>query len=403
MLLKREGKESAPVTVVHIITTMELGGAQQNTLYTVSHLDPKRYRAVLLAGPEGILWTEVRQLDAVSVYCIDSLQRRIHPIRDLVATWQIFRILWLLKQRSPLIIVHTHSSKAGVLGRFAARVAGVSVSIHSIHGFAFHNQQPAMLKRALIAVEWVMAQITTRFIAVSQANIMQGESLGFFRRAGVNLIRSGIDLSPRQLGNEDAVRMRQSLGVSNSVALVGMVACLKPQKAPLDFVRLAAYVRDEISDVRFILVGDGELRAEVEMLICKLGLERTVILLGWRRDIPEILHALDVFVLTSRWEGLPRAVLEAIASGTPVVATAVDGTIEALKGIDEGRHGDLVASGDLSTMADRVIRIIKCQSDVPTKSCVGRVIPDEFDIKAMVRQQMQLYDELLRTKYHETV
>ena len=397
MPLTQEGQTDVPITVVHIITTMELGGAQQNTLYTVSHLDPKRYKAILLAGPEGLLWPEARKFDAVSVYCIDSLQRRIHPIRDLIAVWSIFRILQRLKQHSRLI-VHTHSSKAGLLGRLAARVAGVSVIIHSIHGYAFHNQKAGVMQRILIAVEWVMAQMTTRFIAVSRANIVQGEALGLFRRAKVNLIRSGIHSGPRRFGDEDAVSMRKSLGVNESAALVGMVACLKPQKAPLDFVQLAARVRDEIPDVRFLLVGDGELRSDVEMLIHTLGLERTVILSGWRRDIPEILNALDVFVLTSRWEGLPRVVLESLAAGIPVVATAVDGTVEVLEGIAEGTRGYLVAPGDLATMADRVIEILNCQPDAPTKLRDDGVLPDEFDIDTMVRQQMQLYDELLRAQ-----
>ncbi|HHZ83762.1 MAG TPA: glycosyltransferase family 1 protein [Nitrospirales bacterium] len=391
---KMEGQASVPITVVHIITTLELGGAQQNTLYTVSHLDPARYKAVLLAGPEGLLWPEARTLDGVAVYCIDALQRRIHPIRDLVALWCIFRILHRLKRHSQLI-VHTHSSKAGILGRLAARVAGISVIIHSIHGYGFHTQQSRVLQRILVAVEWVMARITTRFIAVAQANIVQGEALGLFRRAGVDLIRSGIRIRSGQFENDDAVNIRKSLGVSESAALVGMVACLKPQKAPLDFVELAARVRNEIPDVRFLLVGDGDLRPDVERLVHTIGLERTVILAGWRRDVPEILNALDVFVLTSRWEGLPRVVLEAIAAGTPVVATAVDGTVEALERIADGTRGYLVAPGDLSTMADRVVGIINHQPDAPIKSRHDGILPAEFDIDTMVRQQIHLYDELL--------
>ena len=396
-LLDQEGQANVPITVVHIITTLELGGAQQNTLYTVSHLDSKRYKTVLLAGPEGLLWPEARKLDGVSVYCIDSLQRRIHLIRDLVAVWSIFRILRRLQQNSRLI-VHTHSSKAGILGRLAARVAGVSVTIHSIHGYGFHNQQSGVVRRILIAVEWLMAQMTTRFIAVSRANIVQGEALGLFRRAGVNLIRSGIHSSSRRFGHEDAVNMRKSLGVSESAAFVGMVACLKPQKAPLDFVQLAASVRDKIPEVKFLLVGDGELRSDVETLVHALGLERTVILAGWRRDIPEILNALDVFVLTSRWEGLPRAVLESLAAGVPVVATAVDGTIEAFEGIAEGTRGYLVEPGDLSAMTDRVIGIINGEPDTPIKLRDDGILLDEFDIDTMVRQQMQLYGELLRAQ-----
>ena len=397
MSSKQEAQTNVPITVVHIITTLELGGAQQNTLYTVSHLDSKRYKAVLLAGPEGLLWPDARKLDGVAVYCIDSLQRRIHPFRDIVAIWSIFRILQRLKQHSQLI-VHTHSSKAGILGRLAARVVGISVIIHSIHGFGFHGQQSAFLQRILIVVEWLMAYITTRFIAVSRANIKQGEALGFFRRAGVNLIRSGIHSGVRRFGSDSVVKMRKGLGVSESAALVGMVACLKPQKAPLDFVQLAARVRDEIPDVRFLLVGDGELRPDLERLVYTLGLERTVILAGWRRDIPEILNALDVFVLTSRWEGLPRAILEAVAAGTPVVATAVDGTVEALEGIADGTRGYLVAPGDFPAMADRVIRIINGESDAPIKMRGDEIIPDEYDIDTMVLQQMQLYSELLGAK-----
>jgi glycosyltransferase involved in cell wall biosynthesis len=173
--------------------------------------------------------------------------------------------------------------------------------------------------------------------------------------------------------------------------MVGMVACLKPQKAPLDFVRMAERVGRRFEAAHFVLAGDGELRASLEAEVARLGLGDRFHLLGWRRDIPVLLKNLSVAVLTSRWEGLPRVIPEALASGVPVVATRVDGTGEIVR---DGVNGYLAEPGDVETLADRVAALLEDPARARRMGESGRAGVEEFDIDGMVRIQESIYEEL---------
>jgi glycosyltransferase involved in cell wall biosynthesis len=374
--------------VAHIVTKLELGGAQQNTLFTVSHLAAARFRPILIAGEPGLLDEEARSLAGVEFYQIPSLARPISPWKDFRALFSLTLLLLRLKPS----IVHTHSSKAGILGRVAAKLAGVPVIIHSIHGYGFTPGQPPVLRRILIAMERWVGRFTTRFFAVSEANRKLGVELGLFPAERCSLVRSGIDLDAFRSANVDRGAKKRELGLSAEQPTIGMVAPMKPQKAPLDFARMAALVGRVRPDAQFLFVGDGELRGAMEAEVARQGLGRAVHLLGWRRDITEIMRCLDVFVLTSRWEGLPRVYLEALASGVPVVGTNVDGAAEV---IAEGVNGYLVEPGDMQAMADRVLSLL-ADPDVARRMGVqGQALPAEFDIRSMVRQQEREYERLL--------
>lgn len=377
-----------PITVAHIITKLELGGAQQNTLYTVSHLDPKRFRPVLVTGEPGLLDPEARALAGVEFHQVPSLVRAIQPWADLCALLALVRLL----RRMRPTVVHTHSSKAGILGRLAARLAGVPVIVHSIHGFGFTRYQPVPVRRTLIALERLAATVTTRFIAVSEANRRLGVELGLFPPERCVVIRSGVDLAAIRRLTVDTVAMKRDLGLEPGRPVVGMVAPMKPQKAPLDFVRVAARVLARKPETQFLFVGDGELRAAMEAEIARLGLGRSLRLVGWRRDVPAVMRCLDVFVLTSLWEGLPRVYLEALASGVPVVGTRVDGAAEVVR---DGINGFLVAPGDVQSLADRVLWLLANPAAAADMGRRGESLPEEFDIHEMVRRQEQEYERLV--------
>src|SRR6185295_12775619 len=185
---------------------------------------------------------------------------------------------------------------------------------------------------------------------------------------------------------------RQELGLEPGQPVVGTVAPMKPQKAPLDFVRMAAKVHNRRADVQFLFVGDGELREAVEKEVKQLRLCASFRLAGWRRDIPEIMHCLDVFVLTSLWEGLPRVYLEALASGVPVVGTRVDGAAEVIR---EGVNGYLLDPGDVEGLASRVLFLLANPTAASDMGRRGESLPQEFDIYDMVRRQEQEYERLL--------
>ncbi len=379
-----------PVTVAHIITKLELGGAQQNTLFTVSHLDGQRYRPVLITGEEGILDAEARNLPGVEFFQIPTLVRHIRPFADVRALCSLISYLMKIKPA----IVHTHSSKAGILGRLAAKLSGVPIIIHSIHGYGFTPYQPYVVRKVLIAMERLASKCTTRFFSVSQANRAVGIQLGLFTEAQSTVIRSGIDLAAFRKTQVNVTAKRAELGFSQDQFLVGMVGALKPQKAPLDYVRVAAQVYRHYKNVRFLLVGDGELREAVKEEVSRLELEDVFYLVGWRQDIVEIMKSLDIFVLTSLWEGLPRVYLEALSSGIPVVGTRVDGAAEV---IQHDINGMLAEPGDIPALANAVLTLLTDPERRHRLKQQCQELPPSFDIQEMVRQQEEEYQQLLQT------
>ena len=385
-------------SVCHIITKLELGGAQEVALHAVSHLDRSKYRAVLIAGPGGLLTDEARRLSHVDVRILPELGRSIRLAGDLVA---LIKLTILLRRLRPTV-VHTHSSKAGILGRWAAWMAGVPVIVHTIHGYGVTPAQPQWLQQLLIMIERFTGWITTQWITVSEADIRKGRAWGLFHD-NVVMVRPGIDPQPFQqaLDRGERERIRREFGAGVATRLVGSVACLKPQKAPEDFIAVARRVLEALPDVCFVLVGDGELRAQVESLIVRYGMQERVYLAGWRRDVPTIMRALDTFLLTSRWEGLPRVLLEARAAGVPIVATSVGGADEVV--VDE-TVGALCKDGDIERLADSVIRML---SDRTGSSEVCREksprLTREFYIHETVRQYEQLYEQLLTGHRHGVV
>jgi glycosyltransferase involved in cell wall biosynthesis len=376
--------------ICHVITKLELGGAQEVALQVVSGLDRRLFRAVLMAGPGGLLLDEAQMLPGVEVRIIPSLVREIRPLKDLRALVDLTRAF---RQLRPAI-VHTHSSKAGIIGRLAAWMAGVPAIVHTIHGYGITPRQAPWTRNILIAVERLVGRITTFWIAVSNADLNQGLRWRLFTKDTVLLTRPGIDPKPFAGTAKSAVRdrLRLELGAGSSSPLVGTVSCLKPQKAPEDFVKVAALIAQEFPEARFVLAGDGELRGRVEHLVREKALCDRFRLLGWRRDVPLLMSALDVFVLTSHWEGLPCVLLEARAAAIPVVATNVGGAREA---IEEGVHGWLCPAGDIDGMARQVCRILR-EKDRKTQSA-GRPdpLPEEFTIGETVRRYQELYKRLL--------
>jgi glycosyltransferase involved in cell wall biosynthesis len=387
------------IRVVHIITKLELGGAQQNTLYTLGHLDPARFSGLLVTHPEGLLVPDALQDSRYDKRLVRSLVREVRPARDGIALAGLVGILRREMRQArgrsgagaPPVIVHTHSSKAGILGRAAARLAGVPVVIHTVHGFGFHPRQRPGVRRLYIALERLAARWTDHVIAVAQADLDAGVALGIFPRERASLIRSGIEIarySGAGIDRESAVR---ALGFDPARPLVGMVACLKPQKNPVDFVRAAALVAERVPDAQFLLAGDGVLRPAVEEEVRRSGLEGRLRLLGWRRDVDAIIPCLDVLVLTSLWEGLPRVFPQAMAAGRPVVAYRLDSAPEA---VTEGVTGYLVAPGDSAAAAARIVGLLVDPALARRMGAAGRERVGEFDADLMVRSQQELYSRL---------
>ena len=381
-------------TVCHVITKLELGGAQEVALYAVSHLDRSKFRPILVAGPGGLLTEEAKSLPDVDIHILSSLTRRVHVLADLAAFVELICVFRRLRPA----IVHTHSSKAGILGRWAAWCARVPVIIHTVHGYGITPAQSYWLRRVLILLERMTGWITTYWIAVAQTDIEKGVEWGLFDRTQASVVRPGIDPQPFQTVLSATTRhaLRAEFGAGPDDYLVGTVACLKPQKAPEDFVAVAKRVCDVVPQARFVLIGDGELRPRVESLIEQNGLDHRLYLAGWRRDVSTAMKSFDAFLLTSHWEGLPRVLLEARTIGLPVVATRVGGVAEV---IAEGRHGWLSDAGDVDGLATQLIRVLQSRSGQLHRGLNSvEALPKEFHLEEMVKQYESLYDRFLNDR-----
>ncbi len=317
-------------------------------------------------------------------------------MEDILALGQIrVMIRRVLKnhQGAPAI-VHTHSSKAGILGRWAARLEKLEVIIHTFHGFGFHSYQPRLVRGVYQLAEVITSKVTNGFIMVSKANEVVARNLGITEGKRVVLIRSGISLGEFSYRPELVGRLKKELNIPEHFRVVTQISCFKPQKAPLDFVEMAGRVAALEPSAFFLMAGDGILRPQVERAIARSGLENRVKLLGWRRDIPEILHDTDVLVLTSLWEGLPRVLPQAMAAGVPAVVTKVDGSPEAVL---DGVNGFVVEPRDVEGMAARVVQLLRDPELRRKMGEEGRKRVREFDIDEMVRKQEEFYLELVQS------
>ena len=373
--------------ILHVITKLELGGAQQNTLQTCRELSRRGHDVVLAAGTGGILDDEARR-GPFRFVPLRHLVREIRPLSDALALLEILRLVRALRPD----VVHAHSSKAGALGRVAARLAGAPVIVHSIHGWSFAAGMPRATQAVYRLVERLCAPLTDHFISVSRRDLELGIREGIVDATKGSVIRSGFDLSEFSREGPGREDVRREWGIGDADVLVVNVSNFKPQKAPLDFVRAAAIASRQAPGLRFAFVGDGEMRPAVEEAVRSEGLQERMILAGWRRDVPELLRAADVFALSSLWEGLPRTVVQARACGLPVVATAVNGTPEA---VDDGRTGLLVPPSDPEAFARALVRLAQ---DPGLRTSMGEAARhglDEFSAAAMVDGQERLYASLV--------
>lgn len=375
--------------ICHLITRLELGGAQQNTLFSVASHDRSRFEVALWAGRGGILDDEARAIPDTEVRLLDFVAHPVAPLSDAVAVLRLARML----RRSRIDLLHTHSSKAGIVGRAAAALAGTRAVVHTVHGWSFNDTQREATRRLYVLLERMAARRTHALVFVSEADRERGAALRIGEPRTYHLLRSGIDrtaFAPKPGARETS---RRALGYAAEDVVVGTLACLKAQKAPIDFVAAAEGALRADPRLRFFIAGDGELRPEVEREIAERRLGDRVRLLGWRQDAPDVLAAMDLFLLTSRFEGLPRAVLQAMAAGVPVVATAVGGTPEVVR---DGVTGRLVPPGDPSAAARAVAELAadpagraRCAAAAATR------LGDEFDIRGMVAALDRLYLGLL--------
>ncbi|MBI4817620.1 MAG: glycosyltransferase [Deltaproteobacteria bacterium] len=381
------------IGVIHVITRLDLGGAQENTLDSAARLDPSRFLTALVYGPGGLLDGDAEKLSHVHREPLRVLVREASPSKDPAALIGIAAALRrsidaLRSKGARSIVVHTHGSKAGILGRFAAKLAQVDRVVHTIHGFGFHVGQSPAVFAAYVALERAAARVTDTFVSVSRACLAEAMARGIVGAGHQHrVIRSGFELAPFLEAPRRRAEARAALGLHADQEALVSVANLKPQKDPMTLVEAFSLVARRRPNAVLLFAGDGELRGAVEARLAELRLADRFRLLGWRRDVPELLAAADVAVLSSIFEGLPRSAVQALAARVPVVATRVDGTSEVVR---EGRNGYLVEPRDPSALARAIGNALDLRPVDPS----DRALVREFDVSVMVRSLEALYVEV---------
>ncbi|MGD2173848.1 MAG: glycosyltransferase family 4 protein [Candidatus Brocadiaceae bacterium] len=387
----------APVRVVQIITRMILGGAQQSVLYLCEALRQRGWDALLLTGPplgpEGELLTDAARR-GIPCRLVPEMRREVHPWRDGLA---FVKLVHLLRHLRPAI-VHTHSSKAGVLGRLAARVARVPIVIHTIRGLPFHPYAPAYQNLIFRAAERVAATVTDHFSCVAQAMVDGAVAAGLGPRERFTVVRSGIDIGAYQGIGADRERVRRRFGLQPDDFVIGKIARLFDLKGHRFLIRAAPKIVARCPEARFLFVGEGILRGELEELAEEFGVRDRISFAGLLppEQIPAVLGAMDVLVHASLREGLARVLVQALLCEKPVVTYALDGAPEV---IVEGVTGRLVPGKSIQELADAVLWVAEHRGRAQAMAREGRRrFADEFSIEQATTETEQLYRRLLARK-----
>jgi len=381
-----------PIQLVQIIDRLNVGGPTPYLLFLSRALESRGYRSTVVKGQ--VASGEAEMDDVIRRSGIRPLElcgfsRAIVPIRDFRVLIALYRLLRRVRPE----IVHTHKSKAGVVGRIAAWLAGVPVTLHTFHGLVFKGYFSAWKTRLIVLVERLLARRTDVLVAVSA---LQRDELLADRIAAPSRIRTvplGVDLDPFVNQRRGDAGFREELGFGASTRLVGIVARLVPIKGVDVFLSAAEQVAAALPDVRFVVIGDGELRGALESLARERKLSGRVRFTGFRNDMARIYGSLDLSVLSSRHEGLPVALLESVASGCYVVATRVGGVPDLLR---SERIGLMVAPDNARALAAGIQRVLRERREISAE--VRREIVESYGMTRLAEDFSHLYRKLSENK-----
>jgi glycosyltransferase involved in cell wall biosynthesis len=384
------GATAGGVRVLRLFSRLNIGGPSLHVILLSQGLRPLGYETRLVVGRESPREGNLLALAAergVACETMAGLGREIAPLRDTVA---LARLVRLMRAWRPAI-VHTHTAKAGLLGRLAARAARVPTVVHTFHGHVlrgyFSPPKQALFRR----LETLLATTADALVAVSESVKQDLVDLGVARAAKIRVIPLGLELAPLAGALPRGV-LRREAGIPADAPLVGMVGRLVPIKDVPTFLEAARQVRERRPDVRFALVGDGEERPALEALCRSLGMDGAVHFFGWRRELLPVYGDLDVVVNASRNEGTPVALIEALAAARPVVATEVGGTPDLL---GRGERGRLVPPGEPAALAQALLETLTGSEAVRRRALAGREhVMSQHSSERLFRDMDGLYREL---------
>ena len=379
--------------ILRIIARLNIGGPAIHTILLTAGLDRTRFESLLVAGVVSEGEGDMSYLASeygVKPIVIPELGREIGWKNDLITLYKLF---WLIKSEKPDII-DTQTAKAGMLGRIAAILSGVPYRVHTFHGHVLHSYFGKFKTKFFILMERLLARFTDKIIVISPFQYRElCHQIKIAPPKKFAIIPLGFDLTPFLNAEVHCRKLRRELHVSEDTLLVGIVGRLTAIKNHALFLRSAARVLEKVANVRFLIVGDGELATKLKELTNDLQIQDKVIFLGWRDDMPVIYADLDLVALTSLNEGTPVSLIEAMASAKAVVATAVGGVPDIVL---DGQAGILVPSEDEEKLSEVMIDLLEDAEKRRNFGERGReFVRGKFTKERLFADMARLYEELL--------
>jgi glycosyltransferase involved in cell wall biosynthesis len=397
------------IRVIHIITRLDMGGSAQETLLTVLTLDPQFHKVILIKGStseSAMTLAELQKVNqqlaaacdrGVEIINLPSLVRRISPWNDFKA----FILLLSLIRRYKPHIVHTHTSKAGALGRLAAWLARVPAIIHKPHGHVFYGHFGPQVSRFFLLVERLLSRITDHVVALTPMEARDHLTLKVLTADKISIIHSGVKLNRYHTTAKKRQQKKKELGISPDSLVVGYVGWLIPIKGITHLVNAMAEVVQRHPSSLLVLVGKGDEKGEEEVKLCKqvenLGIVDNVRFLGWRPDVNEIIGCFDIFALPSLNEGMGRVLVEAMSAGLPIVASRVGGIPDLVK---HGENGLLVPPANPGALERAISDLLGDKSRRKHMGETGKKMCRPYSVEAMVEKIDNLYSRLLGEHSH---
>jgi len=388
------------IKVAHIIARMITGGADENTLSTMEGLDKNKYDVDLITGEEideSIL--NKFKNNHFNIFQIKGLKWKLNFLYDPIV---LIKLIKLMKKKG-YDIVHTHTTKAGILGRIAARITGVPVIVHGLHGSTFEAFDSELLNWLLFLFEKLTGRFTDAYISVSGVLSEKYVEKGIGKKENYHTVYSGMELETFYAAREkiDCRKKQKELGIGVEDFVIGNVARLETRKGHKFLIDAFKNVVEEQKDghIKLLIIGEGNKREYLENYVNELKLGNKVIFTGYREDVEVLMAVMDIFVLTSLREGLPRVLVQAAAVGMPSVAFNVDGVPEIIK---DNYNGFLVEVKDLEQLENRIMKYINNKELVLLHGRNGReFIENKWSIKGMVDRIDKIYQKLVQEKLGE--
>lgn len=343
--------------VLHIVTHIVGGGAEKNTIDTVKGLHKMGYDVSIMSGPcvdRGFL-SSMMLSPMVRMIIIPELVRKIHPLKDYLAYRRIFKML----KEEKYGIVHTHMAKAGVLGRLAAKKAGVPLIVYGLHGMLFPDTENIVKRWAFRNIERCCGKITDVFVPVGDDLKQKYISAGIGEPQNYHVINTGMDIEKFQTASMNSImkkrQLKKEMGLNETDLIVGMVTRFDKNKGIEYFINVAVQVLSVTSGVKFVLIGGGRYLERLKQQVQRLGLSEWVIFTGYRSDVADLISVFDIAVLTSLREGVSQFLVQAALMAKPIVTFDVDGAREIVK---DGENGYIVAMKDVNLLSERIARLV---------------------------------------------